>query len=85
MIIEIDIQADLEEEDEDEMDYIAGKIADYHRFGVKKVIWIFTSSRKITVADTGKPWVTYDWSETIETLEGATFNLEKMLEGRKIG
>lgn len=83
VILEIDIQAELEEEDE--MDYIASKIADYHHFGVKKVIWIFTSSRKITVADTGKPWVTYDWSETIETLEGAAFNLEKMLEGRTIG
>lgn len=82
VILEIDIQAELE--DEDEMDYIAGKIADYHRFGVKKVIWIFTSIRKVTVADFGKPWVTYDWNETIETLKGASFNLEKMLEGRKI-
>lgn len=82
LIIEIDIQAEME--GEDEMDYIAGKIEDYHRFGVKKVIWIFTSIQKVTVAAAGKPWVTYAWNENIETIEGATFNLEQLLKGRKI-
>ena len=81
MIIEIDIQAELE--DEDEMNYIASKINDYHRFGVKRVIWIFTSIKKITVAEPGKPWMTYDWNENIETLGGATFNLEKMLAAKQ--
>lgn len=82
IIIEIDIQAELE--DEDEMNYIVGKINDYHRFGVKRVIWIFTSSKKITVAEPGKkPWMTYDWDEDIETIEGATFNLESMLGEKK--
>lgn len=81
VIIEIDIQAELE--DEDEMNYIASKINDYHRFGVKRVIWIFTSIKKITVAESGKPWMTYDWNENIETLEGATFNLEKMLAAKQ--
>ena len=37
------------------------------------------------VADAGKPWVTYDWDTTIEVLEGAAFNLDKMLEGKRIG
>ena len=81
VIIEIDIQAELE--DEDEMNYIASKINDYHRFGVKRVIWIFTSIKKITVAEPGKPWMTYDWNENIETLGGATFNLEKMLAAKQ--
>ncbi len=83
VIIEIDIQADLE--DENEMDYVLTKIDDYLRFGVKKVIWIFTSNRKIMTATPQKPWLTLDWDATIETVEGATFNLKKMLEGRIIG
>lgn len=82
-IIEIDIQAELE--NETEMHYIAAKISDYHHFGVKKVIWIFTSSKKIIVAENGKPWITHDWDTSIETVAGATFNLEKMLEGKTIG
>ena len=83
VIIEIDIQADLE--NQNEMEYVLRKIEDYLRFGVKKVIWIFTSNRKIMTATSKKPWLTLDWDATIETLEGASFNLEKMLEGRQIG
>lgn len=83
VIIEIDIQASLE--NETEMDYVLQKMDDYINFGVKQVIWIFTSSRKIMTATPIKPWLTLDWDATIETVEGATFNLEKMLEGKKIG
>ncbi len=82
IIIEIDIQAELE--NADEMDYIAKKIADYHGFGVKKVIWIFTSIKKVTVADAGAPWITYDWNETIETVDGVSFNLEAMLKRKTV-
>lgn len=82
VVIEIDIQADLE--DQNEMDYVLRKIEDYLRFGVKKVIWIFTTNRKIMTATPQKPWLTLDWETTIETVEGASFNLEKMLEGRTI-
>jgi Uma2 family endonuclease len=82
VIIEIDIQADLE--NQNEMEYVLRKIEDYLHFGVKKVIWIFTSNRKIMTATPQKPWLTLDWDASIETIEGATFNLEKMLEGRKI-
>jgi Uma2 family endonuclease len=82
VIIEIDIQADLE--NQNEMEYVLRKIEDYLRFGVKKVIWIFTSNRKIMTATPQKPWLTLDWDATIEAIEGAEFNLEKMLEGRKV-
>ena len=83
IIIEVDIQADLE--DQTELDYIIEKIEDYLRFGVKKVIWIFTSARKIMLAEPGQPWLTVNWDTTIETLEGASFNLDEMLKGRRVG
>lgn len=82
VIFEIDIQADIE--NETEMDYVLRKIEDYLHFGVKQVIWIFTNSRKIMTATPIKPWLTLDWDATIETIEGATFNLEKMLEGKTV-
>ena len=82
VVIEIDIQADLE--DENEMDYVIKKIDDYLQFGVKKVIWIFTSNKVIMTATAQKPWLTLGWDAMIETIEGVTFNLEKMLGGRPI-
>jgi hypothetical protein len=54
-----------------------------------------TSSHRLTWPDfqrTGVCGVAFsavnfklDWDATIETLEGAAFNLEKILEGRTIG
>lgn len=83
VVVEIDVQADLEKLSEG--DYVWRKIEDYLQFGVKRIVWIFTASRKIVVATEQKPWLTLDWDATIETVEGATFNLEKMLEGKPIG
>ncbi len=82
LVIEIDIQAEIE--NEKEMDYILKKIDDYLRFGIKKVIWIFTANKIVMTATPQKPWLTLDWNTEIETLDGATFNLEKMLDGRNI-
>lgn len=83
LIIEIDIQADLE--DQSEMEYVLRKIEDYLQFGVKKVIWIFTTNRVIMTATPQKPWLTLGWDANIETIEGFTFNIAKILEGKKIG
>lgn len=83
LIIEIDIQADLE--DQSEMEYVLRKIEDYLQFGVKKVIWIFTTNRVIMTATPQKPWLTLGWDANIETIEDFTFNIAKILEGKKIG
>ncbi|MBK9016876.1 MAG: hypothetical protein IPM82_23995 [Saprospiraceae bacterium] len=44
IIIEIDVRADVGEGIE--MDYVAEKTDDYHRFGVKRIIWILRRPRK---------------------------------------
>ncbi|MFN4256080.1 MAG: Uma2 family endonuclease [Saprospiraceae bacterium] len=82
VVVEIDIQASLE--NQTEMDYVLEKIEDYLRFGVKQVIWVFTSSRKIMVATPAKPWLTMGWETTVETIGGASFNLETILAGRRV-
>lgn len=82
LIIEIDVQADLE--DRSEMDYILRKIDDYLHFGVKKVVWIFTGNRKVMVATPGRPWLTLDWSAEVELLGGFSICLEKVVEGKVV-
>ncbi len=79
--IEIDIQADTE--NTTQMDYVHEKIEDYHNFGVKKVIWIFSKTKKTIFATPELPWHIYDWNKDIEILDGVSFNLNKLLEARK--
>lgn len=77
IILEIDIRADTE--NTTEFDYVLEKIADYHKFGVKKVIWIFTKSRKVMDATAGQPWLTLDWENSIEVMDGLTVNLAELV------
>lgn len=82
VILEIDIQADTE--NTSEMDYVIEKVTDYHRFGVKKIIWIFTKKRKVMVAAADQPWLTLDWTADIDVVDGLVLNLEKIMEKYKI-
>ena len=82
IIIEIDVTADTEKQTE--MDYVNEKIEDYLSFGVQKVIWIFSRTKKIIIADETLPWLIYNWDKDIEIMKDVSFNLNKMLEGKKM-
>ena len=77
IVFEIDVKADTE--NTTEMDYVLEKVADYHGFGVKNVIWIFTKNRKVMVAQANQPWLTLDWSADVEVMEGLTLNLANLV------
>lgn len=81
IIIEIDVKAALGNQRVE--DYIDRKNEDYHQMGVKKVIWIFTAKREIMVAEAGKNPTFHRWDEWIETIEGASFNLDELMRGKK--
>lgn len=78
IIIEIDVRADVGEGIE--MDYVAEKTDDYHRFGVKRIIWIFTKAKKVIVANAGQTWLMDDWSADVEIMEGIKFNVAEMVK-----
>ena len=81
IIIEIDVAIDTEKQSE--MDYVHEKIDDYLNFGVKKIVWIFTKTQKVIIADKSLPWLTYNWDKEIELLEETSFNLNKIMESKK--
>jgi len=83
VIIEIDVQADLSDSTEHELEYVLSKVDDYFRFGVKQVIWVFSANQKVMNCKPGQPWLTTDWDTTIETVEGATFNIAQIMERKK--
>ena len=44
-------------------------------FGVGKVIWITTKTKKATVAMPGADWQLKDWNKDVEILEGIPLNV----------
>ena len=83
IIIEIDVAIDTEKQTE--MDYVHEKIDDYLKFGVNKVVWIFTKTQKVIIADNSLPWLTYNWEKDIELVEEVTLNLNTIMASRKKG
>jgi len=53
-------------------------------FGVKKVIWVFTSSQKILIAVPNQSWETVDWDKDIEIVEGLNVNVAGYLKKKGV-
>lgn len=82
LVIEIDVNAETDPEAGSiaMQDYVHLKIRKLLDFGVQRVIWVFTGSRTVIVAEPGKDWLTKDWGQTIELWEGEMFNVAQYLE-----
>lgn len=79
LVIEIDIKADSDSLDSI-LDDIHRKTQQLLDFGVHQVVWIFTKSRKITLAQNQQPWMTYDWDTDLILMEGVKLNVANLLE-----
>lgn len=51
-------------------------------FGVEQIIWVFTTPRKITVAQNKGPWLTVNWNDDIKVM-GHTLNLQSLVDQLK--
>ncbi len=76
--IEVDITAELE--DMTETGYIKRKTDILLEFGTKKVIWIFTLTQQVMVAEKDKDWLWINWNKPIELWEINSFCIGKYLE-----
>ena len=70
--IEVDINADMEEE-LSETSYIQQKTDKLLAFGVEKVIWVLSDSKKVIVATPHDNWQMIDWHKEIEVVDGVGF------------
>ena len=70
--IEVDTKADMGLFDSP-FDYYEKKTTKLLDFGVEKVIWLFTKSRKVWIAEAGKDWLIRDWNHPVEVLPGCQF------------
>lgn len=81
LVVEVDTKVDLEDfEKRFGMDYITAKTQDLLNHGVKKVIWITTSTKKILVAEKDKPWQIVDWNYPVKIWDDITLNLEELIK-----
>ncbi|TAG69506.1 MAG: Uma2 family endonuclease, partial [Runella slithyformis] len=75
--VEVDVKVDLSRKKD--FDYVMRKTQKLLDFGTQKVVWIFTETQKVMVAQVNEPWLTYDWSRDIALLDGVTFNIGQYL------
>jgi len=82
--VEIDSKIDIA--NNKDLDYVNIKTQKLLNFGVEKVIWIFSESQKVMIAQKDTDWLTKDWNQDIELLDGHLFNIGKYLidEGVKV-
>ncbi|MCE6988686.1 Uma2 family endonuclease [Dyadobacter sp. CY323] len=76
--IEIDLNIDLETTTENSyMNLKTRKLLD---FGAEKVIWFLTEPKKVIVATSDAEWLTLDWHNEVEILDGITCNVGQYLK-----
>ncbi|MDZ7897692.1 MAG: Uma2 family endonuclease [Arcicella sp.] len=78
--IDIEIDVNIDTTDFTEQTYIYAKTDRLLLWGVEKVIWVLSVSKKVIVAEQGKDWLIVDWSKDIEIIDGIKFNVSQYLE-----
>ncbi len=84
VVVEIDVRIDLQ--DPADSNYVNRKIRKLLEFGTERIIWVFTDSQQVLVAERGADaWLTMDWHRDLELLDGQQFNIGRYLQEEGIG
>lgn len=79
VVVEVDLDVELNNTQAANIEeFVMLKTEKLLQYGTKKVIWIFTKSKKVLVAD-GPTWSINDWTNDFEILDGIVFNLAAYL------
>ena len=85
VVVEVDIKADLVDFLNRENGYIMEKSQKLLDFGVERILWIVTDTRKVYVIDRNDPtWYVVNWSENITVLDGCILNINQLLADEAI-
>ena len=78
IVIEVDTKADLLHNP----NYYFDKTKDLHSRGVRRVLWVFTSSEQIMIAEndgSGK-WQVLNWDTPVEVVDGCMLNIQELID-----
>lgn len=79
IVLEVDTKASFDQFNTP-MDYFNQKTDDLLNFGVKKVIWIFTNTKKVMIAEKNMNWIITDWNQEILLLNNVRLNIEHLIQ-----
>ena len=77
--IEIDNKADLDSFG-DAINYYDEKTNQLFEFGMKKVIWILTDSKKIKILTPTERPATLEWNTDIRIIENISINIQELID-----
>ena len=78
-VIEIDTKADLSDIS-NPLGYYQEKTQELLAFGVKKIVWVFTDTQKVMIANrNSKKWEILDWDQDIEMIDGLLINIATII------
>ena len=77
--VEIDVKADISKVAD--FNYVNRKTQKLLDFGSEKVIWVFSSTQQVMVAEkNADAWLTMDWHRDLLLHDGQTFNIGQYLD-----
>ncbi len=81
IVIEIDTKAELVDI-KNPLGYYQEKTDELMKFGVKKVIWIFTETQKVMIADPKNQWTIHHWEDDTIVAKGLKINIAEIIRKR---
>jgi Uma2 family endonuclease len=78
VVLEVDVKID--DTKTSDWDYVQRKTQKLLDFGTEKVVWVFTKTQKVIVATANGPWLTYNWNNDLEIVDGIFFNIGDYLK-----
>lgn len=76
--LEVDVNTEMERFTDEQ--YVAKKTTKLLEFGVKKVIWILSSSKTVMIATRDTDRQVVDWAEEVEVADGIRINVGRYLK-----
>ncbi|WP_332368802.1 Uma2 family endonuclease [Spirosoma telluris] len=83
VVIEVDVKIDLPI-NLSETEYVYDKTQKMLDFGVQKVIWILTKTRRTLIAEPNERWILTDWDDTVEIMPGCSFVMNPLLRSKGV-
>lgn len=84
IVIEVDVKIDLTDFDGVEYEYIAEKTQRLFDFGVERVFWVLSKSRRVLVAVPNQDWIFTQWHNDIPVMDGCVLNVKRLLDEEEI-
>ncbi|RYU96879.1 Uma2 family endonuclease [Emticicia agri] len=78
-MLQVEVDTNIDNSNITDNQYVTQKTKRLLEFGVEKLIWVFTTTQTIWIAEPHQDWRIVDWNKTIDLIEGIQMNLGEYL------